>query len=553
MIGVNVWKRRNDTRHKLDNLNINREYGEVDSLANRRRYQSLKCFHKDRRKPMFHASRRLLALALVLAATPSIPSSAADSPRPNILFIAVDDMRPELGCFGNKDIKSPNIDALAKSGVLFTRAYCQQAVCNPSRASLLTGCRPDTIKVWDLVTPLRSTVPDIITLPQHFKDQGYHSVGMGKIYHNTFPDPKSWSVPEPKPGNLFNYSVASREKLKKFKEQMQKDGKPQAKIDRMRGPATDDEDVPDNQRFDGALGDLAIENLRKLKEHKGPWFLAVGFIRPHLPFTPPKKYWDLYDPAKIPLAANPFLPKDAPAMAIGGQYELRDYMDLVETKEPPALLTEEQQRRLKHGYYASVSFTDAQIGRLIDELQKLDLQKDTIVVMWADHGWKLGEHAGWCKQTNYEIDAHAPLIVRLPGAKGNGKQCPALVEFLDIYPTLCDLAGLPLPKHLEGRSFKALLDDPDVKHKETAISQFPRRFDGSQYMGYSMRTDRYRYIEWLNRKNNEVAARELYDHRADDQENTNIANDPKNKELVGELSRQLWKALPKPQTLPAKP
>lgn len=489
-------------------------------------------------------------ILLGMLSGPALLQVRGEHPKPNVLFIAVDDLRPELGCYGVKEIKSPKIDALSKSGVTFTRAYCQQAVCNASRASLLTGCRPDSIKVWDLVTPLRSTVPDIVTLPQYFKEHGYHTVGMGKIYHNTFPDPLSWSIPEPKPKANTTWSAKSLEALKAFKEQMRKDGKTQQQIDRMRGPATEDEDVPDNRRFDGALGDLAIEQLGELKKRKEPWFLGVGFIRPHLPFTPPKRYWDLYDPKTIPLAANSYLPKDAPSLAAFGMYELRDYMDFASTKEPPALLTEEQQRRLKHGYYASVSFIDTQIGRLLEELEKQGLGDSTVVVLWSDHGWKLGEHAAWCKQTNYEIDARVPLIVRVPGAKGNGQHCNSLVEFVDIYPTLCELAGLTLPKHLDGRSFKSLLDDPKSQHKAAAISQFPRRREGAQfqYMGYAMRTDRYRYVEWLDRKTGEITARELYDHQTDADENENIANRPENVDLLSKLNMQLWQTIPKPKT-----
>jgi iduronate 2-sulfatase len=479
-----------------------------------------------------------------LASDPAV-LRAQGRPKPNILFIAVDDLRLELGCYGVKEIKSPHIDTLSKSGVTFTRAYCQQAVCNPSRASLLTGCRPDTIKVWDLSTPLRNMVPDIVTLPQYLKSLGYFTVGLGKIYHNIFPDPKSWSVPSPQPKGFANWSAKSLAALKEYKDQMRKDGKTAKQIDRMRGPATDDEDVPDNQRFDGALGDLAVGQLRALKQRQDPWFLGVGFIRPHLPFTPPKKYWDFYDPNKIPLAANAYLPKNAPALAAFGMYELRDYMDFAATKEPPAVLTQEQQRRLKHGYYASVSFVDVQIGRLLEELERLGLSENTIIVLWSDHGWKLGEHAGWCKQTNYEIDTRVPLIMRVPGAKGNGKHCGSLVELVDIYPTLCDLAGLDLPKHLDGRSFKSLLDDPGAKYKDAAISQFPRKHQGAEYMGYAMRTDRYRYIEWVDRKTREIKERELYDHQTDPSENQNVAGRPENVELLRTLNVQLWRTIPR--------
>src|SRR4051794_8177448 len=230
---------------------------------------------------------RFVSLLAVLTVFARVPVTLAQESRakPNFLFIAVDDLRQELGCYGVKEIKSPNLDALAKSGVTFTRAYCQQAVCNPSRASLLTGLRPDSTRVWDLVTPLRSTIPDVVTLPQYFRLRGYFAVGMGKIYHNTFPDPLSWSIPEPRPAKVATWSPASLARLAEFKEGMRKDGKAQKQIDRMRGPATEARDVPDHELFDGALADLAVGQLRELKRRQEPWFLAVGFIRPHLPFV----------------------------------------------------------------------------------------------------------------------------------------------------------------------------------------------------------------------------------------------------------------------------
>jgi arylsulfatase A-like enzyme len=469
--------------------------------------------------------------------------------KPNVLFIAVDDLRPELGCYGVREILSPNIDRLAKRGILFDRAYCQQAVCNPSRASLLTGLRPDTLKVWDLVTKFRDLTPDAVTLPQYFKQNGYYAVGMGKIFHNPFPDPPSWTIPDqPSPKGCRLYSKEAQRVLdQRYAEACRKGMSMEEARNRIRGPATECEDVPDNRRFDGALGDLAVEYLQKAKAQPLPFFLAVGFILPHLPWTPPKKYWYLYDPMKIPMATNDFLPHGAPPMAMGGFYELQNQSDFKGAPNPEdGTLTEAQRRRLKHGYYASVSFTDAQVGRLLDELDRLGLSDNTIVVLWGDHGWKLGEHNGWCKQTNYEVDTRSPLLFVVPGAKTAGKTTAALAEFVDIYPTLCDLAGLPLPPNLAGRSLTPVLGDPSASVKAAAFSQFPRRWEGASYMGYAMRTDRYRYVEWLNRRTAEVAAVELYDEKADPEENTNIAVQPDQQALVRQLSDQLWKALPRP-------
>jgi choline-sulfatase len=471
---------------------------------------------------------------------------------PNILFIAVDDLRPELGCYGNKHIKSPNIDRLAKRGVTFTRAYCQQAVCNPSRASLMTGLRPDSTRVWDLVTHFRDTIPDVVTLPQYFRKHGYYAVAYGKIYHNSLPDLESWDEPNHWPKKARPWSAQSRQRLAAYRSKMRKAGATEAAIRRMRAPATDDEDVADNGRPDGEIADQAIAALKELANKDQSFFLAVGFIYPHLPWTAPRRYWELYDADQLPLADNSFLPKKAPPMAMNTMYELRDYMDFADTPSPnKGLLEIDQRRRLKHGYYAAVSFVDAQIGRLLAELDRAALRDETIVVLWGDHGWKLGEHGSWCKQTNYELDVRVPLILHAPRARSNGRTSTALVEFIDIYPTLCELAGLQLPKHLQGESLVPLLQDPTRTFKEAAFSQFRRWHEGTEYMGYAMRTGRYRYVEWLNRRNAETVATELYDHESDPQENTNIAGDPRHSNLVSELSRAMRKSIPRPSGLPA--
>ncbi|MFO0923231.1 MAG: sulfatase [Pirellulales bacterium] len=476
--------------------------------------------------------------------------------KPNVLFIAVDDMRCELGCYGSKSIQSPNIDRLAASGVMFRRAYCQQAVCNPSRVSVMTGLRPDTTRVWDLTTEMRSVMPDVVTLPQHFRHQGYRAVAYGKIYHNPFPDALSWDEPTHNATDVVNYSEENRARLAEFKREMATAGKREAAIKRMRGPATEIQDQPDEKNFDGKQTSDAIEKMKELADGDQPFFLAVGYIRPHLPFITPRKYWELYDRSKIPLASNGFLPKEAPSVAfgdrsMGGFYELRDYMDYADAPSPfDRPLTESQQRELKHGYYASVSFIDAQVGRLLDALERLQLSDRTIVVLWSDHGWKLGEHGGWCKQTVYEIDTRAPLMVRAPGMAGNGRECNGLVEFVDIYPTVCDLAGVAVPPSLEGKSLVPLLKDPEASIKEAAFSQFPRKHEGKDYMGYAMRTDRYRYVEWLETESGAIRARELYDHAVDGDENENLANAPERQSQLEELHEQMWRSLPRPKFRP---
>jgi arylsulfatase A-like enzyme len=469
---------------------------------------------------------------------------------PNVLFIAVDDLRPELGCYGAKEIKSPNIDRLAKSGVTFDRAYCQLAVCNPSRVSLLTGLRPDSTKVWTLDVRFRDTIPDVVTLPQHFKKHGYYAASYGKIFHNPWPDYISWSEPHSWPKGSKLWSKEAKKRHTEFRKKMRADGKSEAAIKRIRPQAAEIVDVPDHEHIDGAIARQALVSMRKLAEKDEPFFLAAGFVRPHLPFVVPRKYWDLYDREKIALASNQSLPKDAPRFAMNTMYELRDYMDYQGTPNPRSgSLTEAQQRELKHGYYASVSFIDAQIGLLLDELEELGLADNTIVVLWGDHGWKLGEHNSWCKQSNYEIDARVPMVIRAPEAKGNGKVTRSFSELVDLYPTLCELAGIPEAKHVEGDSVVPLLNDPSASVKDAAFSQFRRRVGKKDLMGYAMRTDRYRYVEWIDRRTGKAVARELYDHEDDPEENTNLAQSSNQKKRLQTLSKKMWAALPAPPLL----
>ncbi|MEO8350282.1 MAG: sulfatase, partial [Chthoniobacteraceae bacterium] len=460
----------------------------------------------------------------------------------NVLFLVSDDLRPELGCYGNTVIKSPNIDRLAERGMVFNRAYCQQAVCSPSRSSVMTGMRPDTTKVWDLNTHFRKALPAAVTLPQLFKNHGYFTQGMGKIYHGDLLDPPSWSAtaaalmgqdPDVVPTKRTG---ATKKKKAESKPANDAENENPAKLTSTnRGPAFRATDEPPNGGGEGKLADEAIAALRKFKANAQQFFLAVGFHKPHLPFVSPKAYWDLYDPIKIPLADNQFVPKGAPAYALVNKPELWSYSGVPDVSHLP----EDYARQLKHGYYAAVSYMDAQLGRVLDELDKLGLRENTIVILWGDHGWKLGEHDRWAKHSNVENDTHAPLIISVPGMKAVGKKTDALVEFVDMYPTLTELAGLPLPGDLEGTSFTPLLDDSNRPWKLAAFSQYPRTVKGQKLMGYSMRTDRYRFTRWVDRDDHtKVDAVELYDHQTDPQENINIANDPANKALVEKLTVQ---------------
>ncbi|MEZ0386898.1 MAG: sulfatase, partial [Verrucomicrobium sp.] len=379
--------------------------------------------------------------------------------------------------------------------------------------------------------------PDVVTLPQHFKQQGYFVQGMGKLFHGSLDDPGSWSVPWSKPklphgayGLPENRELAQKQvAAAKAKGKKLKAGP--------RGPAFESSDSPDNTFHDGALADMAVTALKEAAGKGQPFWLGVGFIRPHLPFVAPKKYWDLYDPAQITLAPNPFPPKDAPDYAVTNFGELRNYVGI--PKEGP--VPDDIARQLKHGYYAAISYMDAQVGRLLDELDTLGLRSNTIVVFWGDHGWKLGEHGSWCKHSSMENDTNAPLLISAPGMNAAGQKSPALVEFVDIYPSLAELCGLPLPAHLEGTSFAPLLNDPGKPWKTAAFSQYPRgpKEAGKAVMGYSMRTDRYRLTRWVDRNNpTQVTAVELYDHQTDPQENINIAADPRHADLVKQLTTQ---------------
>jgi arylsulfatase A-like enzyme len=456
----------------------------------------------------------------------------------NLLFIAVDDLRPQLGCYGKRQIISPNIDRLASEGMLFERTYCQQAVCGPTRASLLSGVRPDTSKIYGNRTPVRKAMPDVVTLPEHFKNNGYETLSIGKIYHHPKDDLQGWTAEPYRAGTFPEGEWRGRGYLtKEAIAQMEKYNKAYPKM-KGRGPAFEAADVPDGAYPDGRNTEYAIKQLNRLKDKA--FFLAMGLYKPHLPFNAPKKYWDMYKPDDIKLADNPFVPKGAPSYATTNWGELRNYYGI--PKKGPC--SDELARTLIHGYYACITYIDAMIGRLLDELDKLKLRDNTMIILWGDHGWKLGEHAGWCKHTNFELDTHVPMIISVPGMKTAGQRTRALTEYVDIYPTLSEVCGLAVPEHLEGVSMAPLLKNPEQPWKKAAFSQYPR----GKVMGYSMRTKDFRYTEWKNRKTGEVLARELYDHRKDPQENVNAAGLPEYEQDVRRLSAMLkrgWRgALP---------
>jgi len=437
----------------------------------------------------------------------------AGNKRPNVLFIAVDDLRPQLGCYGHKQMLSPNIDRLGNEGVIFLRSYCQVPVCGASRASLMTGVRPTANRFLSYDVWAQKDLPGALSVAKHFRNNGYHTISNGKIFHHRTDCLDSWSEEPWRPkGTWRNYLLKENIEVA-------------AKGPKHAGPPYEAADVPDNAYFDGMIADKGISDLRRLKDMDEPFFLALGFLKPHLPFNAPKKYWDLYKRKEIDLADNPFRPKGAPDAALHNWGELRAYHGI----PPNGPLSEDMARTLIHGYYACVSYTDAQIGRVLAELDRLGLRDDTVVVLWGDHGWNLGEHGLWCKHCNFETSLHSPLIVRAPGIKA-GSRTNALTEYLDIYPSLCELCNLSLPAHLEGKSFVPLLKNPNLPWKEAVFSRY--------FRGDSVKTDRYRYTEWRDKKD-KVYARMLYDHSVDWVENVNISERPRNRELVRKLSKML--------------
>ena len=472
--------------------------------------------------------------------------------KPNVLFIAVDDLRTALACYGDGNAKTPQIDRLAARGMVFQRAYCQQAVCNPSRASLMTGLRPDTIAVWDLKshfrhelparlgelpqfcggTHFRGAKPDVVTLPEYFRRHGYLARSVGKIYHGSplTQDPQSWSDDA-----ILNVVWKSADYLLPENQAPEAQGWPGHKM-----AATEAADVADNAYGDGKVADAACKLMAEFGAE--PFFLAVGFRKPHLPFSAPKRYWDLYDRAAISPPENAEKPLGIPDFAWHNSRELRGYADIPDSGPIPDDLV----RKLRHGYYACVSYMDAQVGKLLDALEQRGLRENTVVVLWGDHGYHLGEKALWCKTTNYELDTRAPLIISAPGMASGA--CDALVEFVDIYPTLLDCCGLPQRDDLEGISMSPLLRQPKQPWKTAAFSQFPRpwAYRGEpEVMGYSMRTESYRYTEWQDFGSGAALERELYDHSISRAESANLVERAEYRQTVADLSRKLragWKA-----------
>ena len=446
-----------------------------------------------------------------------ILSGSVKAQQKNILFIAVDDLKPCVGAYGDHHAKTPGIDRLAREGIVFRNTYCQQAVSGPTRASLLTGMHPDKTRVWDLVTDLRQVNPNVVTLPQYFKSMGYITAGMGKIYHLESAGPghdaPSWSI-RYRDAKRIHYAL------------------PYAPTARGYGKAVECADVPDNTYHDGSMTEMAIGLLDSLSRNEKPFFLAVGYMKPHLPFASPKKYWDLYDRNKFEIASFQKKALNSPDVAYHASEGLKKYSDIPQfdsyTEDEMDHLPVEKQKELIHGYYAATSYVDAQILKLLDELDRLGIRNNTIIVLWGDHGWHLGDHGLCTKMTNFEEATHVLLMMSIPDQKA-GIRIQSIVEFTDIFPTLCDLVNIPKPKYLDGISLVPIINNPKSEIREYALSQYPR---DSDKMGYSIRTKRFRYTVWFSKNfrtnmqydENSAIARELYDYKKDPLETENIIN-----------------------------
>jgi iduronate 2-sulfatase len=452
----------------------------------------------------------LLSLLVSASTTLNATESQKETRHPNVLLICIDDLKPRIGCYGDPLAQTPSMDRLAKRGVLFERAYCNQAVCSPSRNALLVGLRPQSLGIYDLPTNFRKGSPNAVSLPQHFKANGYFTQSFGKIFHvghgNT-DDAASWSTESYKPKGR-NYQLADNQKAVNSK-------------DGTKAAAFESADAPEELYNDWNIAQAAIEAMTEKSKSDQPWLMAVGFLKPHLPFVSPKKYWDLYDPNKIELAEYQQAPDGAPTYAPQNSGELRAYSNMPNQGPIPDSL----QRELIHGYLASVSFTDHQIGRLLSRLDQLGLTESTIVVLWGDHGWHLGDHGMWCKHSNYEQATRIPVIVSAPG-KAQGAASKSMIESVDIYPTLCELAGIDTPSMLDGKSFAGVLDKPSQSHRDHTIQVYPRSKQGvGQVLGRSIRTDRYRLVQWKAWDAPEQSSDwELYDYQTDPLETKNLAD-----------------------------
>ena len=473
--------------------------------------------------------------SVVFAAVLSVATGARAADKPNVLFIAVDDLNNHLGCYGNTIVQSPNIDRLAAGAVRFDRAYCQFPLCSPSRVSMLTGLRPDTTRIYDLQKDFRkgTNIAQAVTLPQLLRSNGYFVARVGKMFHYGVPgqigtpgldDPLSWERAI-FPAGRDRKEEAKVTNLNRGQDNPERNPNRPRPTNQLGAALAWHESAGSDDEFTDAL--VADNAIRLLEEKKGqPFFLGVGFYRPHVPWIVPKKYFDLYPVEKISLPFNP--PDDRQDIPPAALW----------VKKPNYGRSDEELRRAIRAYYASITYMDQQVGRVLDALERLNLSSNTMVILWGDHGWHLGEHGSWQKMSLFEESARVPLLLRVPGAKGNGRGCGAIVESLDIYPTVAEFCGVKPPKNLAGTSLMPLLKNPDKRWSRPAYTQVTRGNTNNFIMGYSVRTERWRYTEWANG----TRGAELYDHEKDPREFTNLARDEKYAGTVKEMRKLLEKA-----------
>lgn len=467
--------------------------------------------------------------------------SSQEQEKPNVLFILVDDLKPAIGAYGNDVAVTPEIDQLASEGMRFDAAYSNQAVCAPSRFNLMLGSRSTSTGIYNFGRNFRDFYPNAVTLPQYFKENGYHAESMGKVFHvghNTYDDAQSWST-EPYHDKVIEYNDPASTGGEMTREEALFSNKGWDFARSLsRGAAWESPAVADTAYADGRVAQYAIDRLRSLKkESEKPFFLAVGFARPHLPFSVPQKYWDLYNPEDLPMPQIEKHPEGAPAYATKEGGEISQYKPVPAANEHEGPYPEELKRNLIHGYYAGVSYADAQIGKVLAELKNLGLDENTIVVLWGDHGFHLGELNMWTKHVNYEQANRIPVLIKAPGVTEPGSSTKQLTETVDLYPTLADLAGLPAPEveqPMDGESLLPVLKDPEARVSDHAYHAYPR---GGR-MGRAIRTDRYRLVEWKKiGADPETAELELYDYKNGLVEERNIAD--QNPEVVKELRKIL--------------
>lgn len=484
---------------------------------------------------------RLAAMGVVLAAmaaplSAQVPAAAAPQPaprpassRPNILLILVDDLKPAIRSFGDRTAVTPNIDRLVARGVRFDHAYANQSVCAPSRFNLMLGSRSTSSGIYDFGSNLRDVYPNAVTLPQYLQAAGYHTESMGKVYHighGTHDDKRGWSVPHHK-DHVIEYVLKESTGGKPTREEALFNEVPVEDVENpgpyartlARGAAWERADVPDDAYADGRTADHAISRLQAMKGAAQPFFLAVGFARPHLPFSVPDRYWRMYDPARLPIAPFQQPPVGAPDYAGKAGGEIAAYREVPEGPVPGSQYPVSLQRQLVHGYYAGVSYTDAQIGKVLDALDRSGMAKNTIVVLWGDHGYHLGDHGYWTKHTNYEQAVHIPLVVAGPGIRRGVEHTPA--ETVDIYPTLAALSGQARPagpQPIDGIDLSPALHGTVKPLRPFAYHAYTR----PGRIGQAIRTERYRLVRWTDLKSGQADV-ELYDYRADPLERRNLA------------------------------